>query len=118
MTDEDTRQPKQLGEAQWRFVKKVRGAIKKDHVGFFNQHDWRNILPTSGSYDSHLLNTNNKNTTAVDAFYVKPMACWVPHLLVQNHVPTCPRCKSKEFVDAIRARFINSPIVLYGMSTN
>jgi hypothetical protein len=76
---DDTRQPKQLGDAQWQFVKKVRGAIKKDHIGFFNDHDWKCILPASGSYDSHLLNKSNKNTRSVDGFYVKPMAVWVPH---------------------------------------
>jgi hypothetical protein len=118
MTEEDHRQPKQLSLAQWRFVKHVRGAIKKDHIAFFKANDWRNIAPKSGSYDSHLLNPNNKNTTGVDSFYVKAMACWVPHLLIRNHIPTCPRCSSKEFVDPIRSRFINSPIVLYGMSTN
>jgi hypothetical protein len=118
MTEEETRQPKQLGDAQWQFVKKVRGAIKKDHSGFFNDQDWRNISPCCGSYDSHLLNKANKNTTNVYSFYVKPLASWVPHLLIQNFVPTCPNCKSKEFVDATRARFINSPIVLYGMATN
>lgn len=116
--DDDRRQPKQLGDAQWEFVKKVRGAIKKDHVGFFSQHDWKNIVPDSGSYDSHLLNKGNKSTKKVDDFYVKPMASFVPHLLITNHVPTCPRCETKDFVHTQRARFINSPIVLYGISSN
>ncbi|MGL5934273.1 MAG: hypothetical protein ACRCZI_01470 [Cetobacterium sp.] len=116
--DDDRRQPKQLGDAQWEFVKKVRGAIKKDHVAFFGQHHWKHIVPGSGSYDSHLLNKCNQTTNKVQDFYVKPIACWVPHLLIKNHVPTCPRCQSKEFVHTQRARFINSPIILFGMSTN
>jgi hypothetical protein len=33
--------PKQLGDAQWSFIKKIRGAIMKDHVGFFKANDWR-----------------------------------------------------------------------------
>jgi hypothetical protein len=120
MTDEveANRQPKQLGDAQWRFVQKVRGAIMKDHIGFFNDHDWKNILPSSGSYDSHLLNKGNKNTRSVHCFYVKPLAVWVPHLLIQNHIPTCPRCDEKDCVDPTRARFINCPVVLFGMDTN
>jgi hypothetical protein len=43
--DEDRRQPKQLGDGQWQFVQRVRGAIKKDHVSFFRDHDWKHILP-------------------------------------------------------------------------
>lgn len=116
--DLDSRQPKQLGDAQWSFVKKVRGAVQKDHIGFFNDHDWKNIVPSSGTYDSHLLNKGSKNTRSVQGFYVKPCALWAPHLLIDNHIPTCPRCESKEFVDPGRARFINSPIVLFGMDTN
>jgi hypothetical protein len=76
------------------------------------------ISPCCGSYDNQLLNKANKNTTSVNTFYVKSLASWVPHLLFQNFVPTCPHCKSKEFVDATRARFVNSPIVLYGAATN
>jgi hypothetical protein len=102
--EEDRRQPKQLGDGQWQFVKKVRAAIKKDYVGFFNEHDWKHILPATGSYDSNLLNKGNKNTTKVDHFYVKPLACWVPHLLIKNHVPTCPRCESKEICPCSASR--------------
>jgi hypothetical protein len=101
--DEDVGQPKQLSDAQWLFVKKVRGAIKKDHVGFFGEHDWKHIVPSSGHYDSHLLNKGNKKTKSVESFYVKPLAVWVPHLLIRNFVPTCPHCQSKEYVSPSRA---------------
>ena len=50
----------------------------------------------------------------MDAFYVKPLACWIPHVLIPNHVPTCPHCKEKKFVNPQKARWINSPKILYG----
>jgi hypothetical protein len=120
MTDDDEmrRKPKQLGDAQWRFILKVRGAVARDHVSFFKENNWRNISPTTGSFDSNLLNCNSKRTSTVDSFYVKPVASWLPHLLIKNFVPSCPRCKSKAYVNAMKSRWINCPTVLYCTSRN
>jgi hypothetical protein len=118
MGDDDAmrRKPKLLGDAQWRYILKVRGAIEKDHDGFFKQNNWRNICPMIGSFDSHLLHPSSKRTTTVEAFYVKGIASWVPHLLIKNFVPSCPRCKTAAYVNPQKSRWINCPTVLYCIS--
>jgi hypothetical protein len=68
-----------------------------------------------GRYDSDLLNKGNKKTTTVEAFYVKPLAVWVPHLLIKNHIPCCPHCKKNNDVDVVKARWINCPKILFGI---
>ena len=104
-------EPKSLNEAQWRFVLKIRGKINNDAKGFFLSNDWKCITPSSGGrFDSNIL---SKQTT-VESFYVKPVAAWVPHLLVPNHIPCCPHCKSRKHVDIVKSRWINCPKVLYG----
>lgn len=108
--------PKHMGEAQWRFVLKIRSAIANDPRLFFKSHNWRCISPTTGGrHDSSILDQNAKKTT-VEHFYVKSMATWVPHLLVPNHTPCCPHCKTSRHVDIVKSRWVNCPKVLYGMS--
>jgi hypothetical protein len=105
--------PKPLSEPQWRFVLKTRSAIKNDPRQFFKSHDWRCIVPTNGGrFDSTILS----KPSTVEDFYVKAIAAWVPHLLVPNHIPCCPHCKVRRHVDIVKARWINCPKVLYGMS--
>lgn len=52
----------------------------------------------------------------MDAFYVKSIAAWVPHKLIANHVPKCPKCSSSKSVDLTKCRWINQPKLLYGVS--
>jgi hypothetical protein len=105
-----------IGSAQWTFIKKIRASVKNDSKAFVAEHNWRNVSPRGGKNDSMLF--CGSKTTTVDAFYVRSMALWVPHLLIANHVPTCPRCKDNENVDVIKARWINSPKVLYGVTSH
>jgi hypothetical protein len=109
--------PKQFGQAQWAFIKKTREAVNNDPKLFLAEHNWRNITPPGGKNDSMLYLNCNKKTT-VDAFYVRPIACWVPHLLIANHVPSCPRCKTRDHVDTIKARWMNSPKILFGTTSH
>ena len=98
--------PTQFGQQQWAFITKTRAAIKNDPRGFFAENNWRNITPTGCKNDSNLFCRNKKTT--VDAFYVRPICCWVPHLLlISNHVPSCPRCKLKDDIDLVKSRWIN-----------
>ena len=46
------------------------------------------------------------------------MAVWVPHLIIHNHVPACPNCKKNKYVDVTKARWINSPKILYGVDSH
>jgi hypothetical protein len=108
--------PKHIGEAQWRFVLKTRASISNDARLFFKSHNWRCIAPTTGGrHDSTILDQGTKKTT-VEHFYVKPVASWVPHLLVPNHIPCCPHCKTSRHVDIVKARWVNCPKVLFGTS--
>jgi hypothetical protein len=91
----------QYGAVQHDYIKKVREQINREGVGFLNNNNWREISPKGGIHDISLLNKNNKITTHVDAFYVKSIASWVPHLIIENHVPQCPK--------------MNSPKILYGV---
>ena len=108
----------QYGTAQKAFIDKVRGKITRDPRGYFKQQNWRNIEPSGGKYDSDVLNAKSKKTTTVEAFYVRPLACWVPHLLIENHVPKCPHCKKSDQVDLTKTRWINSPKILFGIGTH
>jgi Transposase len=112
----NSRRSKQFGDEQWTFITEIRGAVMNDPKSFFSTRNWRCITPSGGKNDSTLFNLTNQTT--VDAFYVRPIACWVPHLLIANHVPTCPRCKSKDFVDLVKARWINSPKIMYGITSH
>lgn len=107
--------PTQYGKAQHVFIKKTREAIKADPRGFFKSNNWRCINPNGGKHDSSLLHTNGKKST-VESFYVKPIAAWAPHLLFLNHVPSCAHCGKKDHVDVIKARWVNSPKILYGVN--
>ena len=104
-----------FGQAQLAHIKKVRVAVDNDHRAFFSENDWRNVVPKRGRYDSSLLYKNNRATSRVDHFYVRPIAVWVPHLLKPNHVPCCPHCKRNNHVDVVKSRWINYPKVLYGI---
>lgn len=107
---------KQFGAEQWAFITKIRGAVKNDPKAFFADHNWRNITPFGGTNDSTLFSL--KTQTTVDAFLVRPIACWVPHMLIANHVPSCPRCKGKDHIDLVKARWINKPKILYGLTSH
>jgi hypothetical protein len=116
MSTMDKDEPSSLGTAQWAFIKKMRAAVNNDPKAFFGKNNWRHISPTGGKNDGTLFNDQRKTT--VDAFYVRPITCWVPHLLIRNHVPTCPGCKEKDHVDVIKARWINCPKVVFGITSN
>ena len=99
------------GQAQARFIQRTRDAIDRNSK-FFDTVDWRSILPSGG--------TRSSLTKAVttESFYCKPIAAWVPELLFENHVPSCPRCKSPRSVNVAGARWINHPKVLFGVSSH
>ena len=65
-----------------------------------------------------LLDARSHRTVKVEAFYLKSIACWVPHILIPNHVPTCPHCEKKKYVDLKKSRWVNCPKLLYGLSTH
>jgi hypothetical protein len=110
-------EPTQFGSEQWEFIKKTRAAVKNDAKAFFAVNNWRNVTPDGGRNDSTLFINGSKKCT-VDVFYVRPLVLWVPHLLISNHIPTCPYCKQKEHIDLVKSRWLNSPKVLYGLTSH
>ena len=72
--------PNQFGQQQWLFIKKVRTKIEEDPKHYFDDKNWRCISPTYGRNDSGILLPGSRKTSKVDAFYVKSVAVWIPHL--------------------------------------
>jgi len=57
---------------------------------------------------------------SVDSFCVKPLAAFVPHLLLKNHVPCCPKCKSSKSVhtEGPRVKWVKVPKILFGTNSH
>ena len=94
------------------FVEKIRAAVLANDR-FFDTHNWQNVEPMGGR------NSSLTKSTYTDRFCVRPMACWVPHLLIPNHMPCCPRCGKRDLVEVNKGvRFIRSPKMLHGVSSH
>jgi hypothetical protein len=109
--------PPHIGQAQWDFILKTRAAIDNDASGFFRSNNWRSILPNGGTHQSNLLNTGTQKSS-VESFYVKGIAAWVPHRLINNHIPSCPNCESNRNVDVVKSRWLTCPKVLFGLGSH
>ena len=86
---------KPFGEAQAAFIRQTRSALDANAKAFLKGKDWRSITPCGGR---HVVGTLSPSLLAVDSFYVKPIAAFVPHLLLPNHTPSCPHCESSHHV--------------------
>jgi len=87
-----------------------------DNAKQFLQHqDWRNIQPKTARYG-----TASKRQLDASSFYVKSVACFVPHVVIPGHVPICPRCESSSKVDThgTNVRWIKVPKTLFGLSSH
>lgn len=102
------------GEDQRLFIKHVRTEIDMKQHGHFVQKDWRNITPKGGKCIG--LTADKKFDT--QSFCVKPVASWVPHLSMPNHVPTCPRCLRNTHVDVAPSHWIKFPKTLHGIKSH
>jgi hypothetical protein len=99
------------GIAQSEHIRKTWAQIDANPKTFFSNKDWRNIIPNGGRYVS--LNDNRKLHVA--SFDVKPIACWVPHLLIPNFIPSCPHCGKCKYVDHNNHKWITTPKILFGV---
>lgn len=102
------------GAAQRLFIKTTREDIDLNQHNHFQCKDWRNLTPLGGKYVS--LNSDKKLDT--DSFYVKPIASWVPHLLIPWCVPSCPNCKANTHVDIASSRWVQFPKLLFGVKSH
>jgi len=101
--------------AQEAFIKFVRCSMDDDANKFLQHQDWQNIQPKSACH-----RTSSKKQLEVSSLYVKPVACFVPHVLVPGHVPICPHCESSSKVDTHGAHvcWIKVPKTLFGVSSH
>jgi len=99
------RQPKFCYDsAQHEFIKSVRASVLVEGANYFKKKDWKQIGPSS---NTSLALTELK--TCADSFHVQDVAMWVPHLLLPDHVPSCPHCKQISGVDLSKAEFVERP---------
>ena len=84
---------------------------------FLKGKDWRNIQPCGGRY---VVGTISASPLAVESFYIKPVAAFVPHILIPNHTPSCPHCECSKDVDTFgsNVKWIKQPKVLFGVSSH
>ena len=103
----------QYGVAQANFIRRVREEVSGD-INYFVGKDWRNIRPNGGRYA--LPKSSKQQHT--DSYYVKPVAVFVPHLLINHHVPKCPECEKSSHVNVNATRWVTCPKVLFGMNSH
>jgi len=98
-------------QGQVSFIKYVRRGMDADTKQFLRDKDWRNIQPKSPRQG-----TSSNKLLEVKSFYLKHVACFVPHVLIPGHVPFCLRCKSNDRVDTqgSKVRWIKMPKTLFG----
>jgi len=100
------------GAAQAEFIQRTRKATSND-PSMLRDVDWRRI-----SCSASLLSMTCKKKISVNAFYVKDLAVWLPHIVIPDCVPTCHRCLSKSGVDVGSFRWVENPKMLYGVHTH
>lgn len=96
------------GPAQEAFIRSTRQAIDAGKLSLVGTN-WTCIRPTL-PFDQQ---------RATSHYYIKPLAVWVPHLIVPGHVPYCPRCASPDGVDPSKTtRWAKGCRVLAGLHSH
>jgi hypothetical protein len=108
-----TRTTNRYGLAQEAFIKKTREAVKAD-LKFFEKNDWSRISLKPGLRNTSLNRSNDKAFIDVQSFYVRDLAVWIPHMIIKDHTPTCPKCERNKFVMPT-GTWAGRPKVLYGL---
>lgn len=105
-----------FGQPQLDFIKATRLEVDKKKEDYFKGRDWRNIIPTGGRYQGA---TTNKRLDT-ESFYVKPLAVFLPHLLLKNHVPSCPKCESSLSVhtQGPQVKWVKVPKIMFGITSH
>ena len=105
-----------FGKAQASFIRETRSSIDANAKSFFKGKDWRNITPCGGRFVGGL----SSSPLPLESFYVKPIACFVPHHLLPNHTPTCPHCESSSDVltSGSMVKWIRQPKICYRVGSH
>ena len=104
-----------FSDAQQSFIKSVRDRVDAEQVAFFRRNDWCRMSPDHGRNSSLV---GDDASALLDSLCCKDVAVWVPHLLMPDHVPSCPRCRTSEHVDIATAQWMKQPKMLHGMRTH
>ena len=108
---EKTNKTVHYGKAQADFIISIRAAIDQHQARFFEGNDWKRLTPKGGRF----VTPGPDQKLDVTSFYIKPVAAWVPHLLIRGYIPSCPKCKHARSVDATASTWITTPRTLYGV---
>jgi hypothetical protein len=113
MMQAKARNGNRYGPAQEAFIKKTRESVKADPK-FFEKNDWSRISMKTGLRNTSLNRSNDAACINVEAFYVREVAVWIPHMIIKDHTPSCPKCESNKFVMPT-GTWAGRPKVLYGV---
>jgi len=102
------------GHAQEAFISNLRKRIDSEPQ-FFEKNDWSRVSFHQGKHKTTLAG-NGKMTS--DAFYVKDMAVWVPHLIIKDYIPSCSKCRLKDAVDISNRSWVENPKMLCGANSH
>jgi len=98
--------------SQRAFIRRTRREIDSDSE-FFSKHCWSNITPSGGTRSSLTKSVRH------DSFYVKPIAAWVPCKIFGNSFrPSCPDCRTCQFVDLGKSKWPPHPKLLFGVCSH
>ena len=99
-------------QAQREFISSVHAAVSAEGSACFKKKDWVNIRPPITK--NACLNVIDSQLCA-ESFHAKAVAVWVLHLIMPNHVPSCPKCESNLSVGIGSAEWIKKPKPLCGV---
>ena len=94
---------------QMEHIKKYRSKIDAGLCDEFYK-DWTNVC-----LKKIRAGPNKKKYRASD-FYIKKSMVWIPHLLIDGHIPCCPTCGTNEFVNAANYWWVDFPLICYTMT--
>jgi hypothetical protein len=93
-TTKTTRQKSKprFSNAQYEHICQYRSHIDNMKCDEFFK-DWKNV------HIKKRLIGPKRSKIKPDDYYVRASAVWLPHIIIPNHIPCCPLCKSNESVD-------------------
>ena len=103
-----TQPPPKCSKEQMEHFKQYRRKIDAGVCDEFYK-DWTNVF-----LKKVRAGPNKKKYRASD-FYVKKSLVWIPHLLIDGHVPACPNCGTNEFVNERNYWWVDFPLVCFTM---
>jgi hypothetical protein len=80
----------------------VEQAIRSGQCSDFKK-DWTNIRPPQPAIFTP------------DYYYKRPLAVFIPHLIIPNYIPACPICKKSANVMVERYQFVQNSKPLFGL---